>query len=119
MELLWFYVAVVLAISDEVHTFLFWNVFADFYILLGGIIKETVASNIKLWLVHEILESIFHFVVLSVVFFSLEIGVLGALIHMVIDLYHELSGIKWTHLQHRALHFTIESIFFMLMLSGR
>jgi len=119
MDLLWFYVAVVLAISDEIHTFLFWNVFSDFYILLGGMIKETLASNIKLWLVHEIMESIFHFVVLSVVFLSLEIGILGALIHMVIDLYHELSGYKMTHLQHRALHFTIESLFFMLIFSGR
>ncbi|AXV36983.1 MAG: hypothetical protein KO217_01165 [Methanobacteriaceae archaeon] len=119
MELLWFYVAVVLAISDEIHSFLFWNVFVDFYILFAGIIKETVASNIKLWLVHEILESIFHFIVLSLVFFSVEIGFLGALIHMVIDLYHELSGYKMTHLYHRALHFTIESFFFMLMFSGR
>jgi len=30
MEILWFYIAVILAISDEVHSKLFWNIFADF-----------------------------------------------------------------------------------------
>jgi hypothetical protein len=117
MEMLWFYIAVVLSISDEIHSKIMWSVFADFYILLAGIIKRNVASNIRLWIIHEFLESIFHFVVLSIVFLSIEIGILAALIHMVVDLYHELSGSKMNHLQHRALHFTVESIFFILVLA--
>ena len=118
MEILWFYIAVVLAISDEIHSKIMWSILADFYILLGGIIKRNVASNIRLWIIHEGLEAIFHFIILSIVFLSLEIGILAALIHMVVDLYHELSGLKMTHLQHRALHFTIESIFFILIFAS-
>jgi len=115
MEILWFYIAVVLAISDEVHSKIMWSIFADFYILLAGIIKRNVVSNIRLWVIHEALEAVFHFIVLSIVFLSLEIGILAAAIHMLVDLYHELSGLKMTHLQHRALHFTLESIFFIVV----
>ncbi|MBU4535325.1 MAG: hypothetical protein KKF16_05790 [Euryarchaeota archaeon] len=116
MEMMWFYIAVVLAISDEVHTRVMWNVFFDFYVLLAGLIQKTVSSNIGLWLIHEFLESIFHFIVLSVVFLSLEIGFLGALIHMLVDIYHEISGVNKSHIYHRALHFTVESIFFIMIL---
>jgi len=115
MEILWFYIAVVLAISDEVHSKIMWSIFADFYILLAGIIKRNVVSNIRLWVIHEALEAIFHFIVLSIVFLSLEIGVLAATIHILVDVYHELAGLKMTHLQHRALHFTVESIFFIVV----
>lgn len=118
MELLWFYIAVVLAISDEVHSILMWSVFFDFYIVLAGLVKSTVTSNIRMWIVHEFLEAIFHFVVLSLVFFSVEIGILAATIHMVIDLYHNFSGLELKPLYHRCLHFTIESIFFILVLSA-
>lgn len=118
MEILWFYIAVILAISDEIHSKLLWSVFADFYILLSGILHEIVNSNIQLWIVHESMEAIFHFIILSVLFLSLEIGILGALIHLIIDCYHELAGMKLKWLQHRALHFTIESIFFILLLSS-
>jgi len=115
MELLWFYIAIVLAVSDEVHSKIMWSILADFYILLAGIIKRTLASNIKLWIVHEGLEALFHFIVLSILFLNIEIGVLAALIHMVVDIYHQLAGLKMTHLQHRSLHFTMESIFFILI----
>lgn len=115
MELLWFYIAVVLAISDEIHSKIMWSILADFYILLGGIIKRNVVSNIRLWIIHEALEAGFHFIILSIVFLSLEIGILAALIHMVVDLYHELSGLKMNHLQHRSLHFIIESLFFIMI----
>jgi hypothetical protein len=115
MELLWFYIAVVLAISDEIHSKIMWSILADFYILLAGIIKRNVVSNIRLWIIHEALEAVFHFIILSIVFLSLEIGILAALIHMVVDLYHELSELKMNHLQHRALHFTIESLFFIMI----
>ena len=118
MEILWFYIAVILAISDEIHSKLFWNIFADFYILLSGILHRMIHSNIRLWIVHECMEAVFHFIVLSVLFLSLEIGILGALIHLVIDLYHELAGLKLKWLQHRALHFTIESLFFILFFSA-
>jgi hypothetical protein len=118
MELLWFYIAVFLAISDEIHSRIMWGLFADFYILLAGVIKESVASNIRLWIVHEFMEATFHFVLLSIIFLSLEIGILAALIHMVVDLYHEISGIELTPLGHRCLHFTIESLFFIIIFAA-
>ena len=118
LEILWFYIAVILAISDEVHSRIMWGLFADFYILLAGVIKESVASNIRLWIVHEFMEALFHFVFLSIIFLSLEIGILAALIHMTVDLYHEFSGIELNPLGHRCLHFTIESIFFILIFAA-
>ncbi len=117
MELIWFYIAVILAISDEIHSKIFWSLFADFYILLGGIIKETVHTNIRLWMVHEGMEAIFHFILLSILFLSLEIGTLAALIHFLVDFFHELSGMQLRWIQHRALHFTIESLFFIALFS--
>jgi len=118
MEILWFYIAVVLSVSDEIHSRILWNVFADFYILLAGLIQKSVASNIRLWIVHEGMEAVFHFLVLSILFSSLEIGILGAFIHLVIDLYHEFSGLELSPLYHRALHFTVESLFFILVLAA-
>jgi hypothetical protein len=115
MEILWFYIAIVLAISDEVYSKLVWSLLFDFYILLAGLIKSIVGSNIRLWIIHEIGEAFFHFIVLSLVFLSLEIGILGAGIHLLIDLYQELSGLKLNNLFHRALHFTGESLFFILL----
>jgi hypothetical protein len=115
MELLWFYIAVVLAISDMVHSQIFWKMFFDFYVLLAGIIQKVVGSNIRLWMVHELMEAVFHFLLLSLLFFSLEIGVLAATVHMVVDLYHEAAGLQMTWLQHRALHFTVESLFFIML----
>ena len=35
MQMIWFYVAIVLAISDVLHTTLMWKVLNNFYILLG------------------------------------------------------------------------------------
>lgn len=113
MELLWFYIAVTLAISDEIHSLILWRVFADFYILLAGILREILGTNLALWIVHEGLEAVFHFIVLSLLFLSLEIGFLAALVHFMVDFLHELFGLKTTWLEHRALHFVIESFFFM------
>lgn len=117
MEVLWFYIAVVLAISDEIHSQIFWRIFADFYILLAGILRRSLHSNIRLWMVHEGMEAIFHFVLLSVLFLSVEIGFLAALVHFIVDFVHELAGMELTWLQHRALHFTIESLFFIIVFS--
>ncbi|OQD58918.1 hypothetical protein MBBAR_6c00280 [Methanobrevibacter arboriphilus JCM 13429 = DSM 1125] len=113
MELLWFYIAIVLAISDELHSIVMWNFLHDFYIIFGGLVQEMVYSNFQAWLVHEGLEAVFHFFVLSIVFFSLEIGFLGGLIHFVIDVIHSLTIKHMTHLEHRSLHFVFESLFFM------
>lgn len=118
MEITWFYIAVVLAISDELHSKLLWSIFADFYILLLGTLRENISSTIRLWVVHECMEAVFHFVVLSILFLSVEVGILGALIHLVIDFYHELAGLDLKWLQHRALHFTVESLFFILFFSA-
>lgn len=115
MEMLWFYIAVILAISDEVHTQIFWKLFFDFYIVLAKIIQEILDSNIALWMVHEVMEAIFHFVLISILFLSVEIGFLAALVHLIVDLYHEAAGLEMNQLQHRALHFTVESIFFIML----
>lgn len=117
MEILWFYIAVVLAISDEIHSTIFWRVFADFYIVLAGLLREVVKTNLALWIVHEGLEAIFHFILLSLLFFSLEIGILAAAIHFTVDFLHELSGMELRWIQHRALHFVVESLFFILIFS--
>ncbi len=113
MELLWFYIALVLAISDEIHSTIIWKIFADFYILLAGMLKEIFKTNLTLWMVHEGMEAFFHFVLLSLLFLSLEIGFLAALIHFLVDFFHELLGIETKWLQHRALHFVVESFFFI------
>lgn len=117
MELLWFYIAVVLAISDEIHSVILWNVFSDFYILLAGILREILKTNLALWIIHEGMEAVFHFVLLSILFLSIEIGFLAALIHFLADLCHELSGREFIWLEHRAFHFVIESIFFIIILA--
>ena len=115
MELLWFYIAVILAISDEVHSQIFWKMFFDFYVLLAGIIQKVVGSNIRLWVIHELMEAVFHFVLLSLIFLSVEIGVLAAMVHLVVDLYQMVAGLQMTWLQHRSLHFTVESLFFIML----
>lgn len=115
MELLWFYIAIMLAISDEIHSLLMWNFLRDFYTIFGGLVQEMVYSNLQTWLVHEGLEALFHTILLSIVFFSLEIGILAGLVHFVIDVVHSLTIKHMVHLEHRALHFVLESLFFMFV----
>ena len=85
MELLWFYIAVVLAVSDVLHTTLMWKVLNNFYILLGGLIQQSTHYTWQTWLSHEAMEAGFHFIVLSIVFLNPVIGILGALVHFTID----------------------------------
>ena len=47
MNLLWFYVAIVLAISDVLHTTLMWKVLNNFYIVLGGLIQEETKKTVN------------------------------------------------------------------------
>ncbi|WP_296794881.1 hypothetical protein [uncultured Methanobrevibacter sp.] len=116
MELLWFYVAIVLAISDIVHTQLMWKVLNNFYIILGGLIYHSVDNSPwKTWVVHELMEAVFHFIVLSIVFLSPTIGLLAATIHFIIDVSHTVLIGHMGELEHRALHFLIESLFFMMI----
>ena len=115
MELIWFYVAIVLAISDILHTTLMWKVLNNFYIILGGLIYTSVNSPWQTWVVHELMEAAFHFVVLSLVFLSPTVGILAAAIHFVIDVSHTVLIGHMGVLEHRALHFVIESIFFMII----
>ena len=116
MELLWFYVAIVLAISDILYTQLMWKVLNNFYIILGGLIYQSVliaaddAVNED-----ELMEAAFHFVILSIVFLSPTIGLLAALTHFVIDVSHTVLIGHMGELEHRALHFIIESVVFMLI----
>lgn len=113
MNMLWFWIPVVLAISDEIHGRIVWKIGNDFYIVLGGIIKKTLTSAVQTWLVHEVLESIFHFLVLTIVFQSFQIGILGGLIHLTLDIAHSAVPYHIPPLAHRALHFVIEALFFM------
>ena len=113
MELLWFYVAIVLAVSDILHTQLMWKVLNNFYIILGGLIYQSVDSPAKTWLVHELMEAAFHFIVVSLVFLSPTIGLLAAFIHFIIDVCHTVLIGHMGELEHRALHFIIESAFFI------
>ena len=113
MELLWFYIAIVLAISDTLHSLLMWKVLNNFYIILGGLIYQSVDTAWKTWLVHELMEAGFHFIVLTLVFLSPEIGLLAAFIHFVIDVCHTVLIRDLGEPEHRALHFVIESLFFI------
>lgn len=117
MDLLWFYIAVALAVSDEIHSLILWRIFADFYILLAGLLWEILQTNIALWIVHEGLEAIFHFILLSIIFFSVEIGFIAAVVHLIVDFLQELYGLRGGWLQHRAFHFVIESAIFILIFS--
>lgn len=113
MELLWFYIVIILAISDEIHGLLMWNFLRDFYTIFGGLIQEMVYSNLQAWLVHEGLEALFHFIIISFVFFSIEIGFLAGSVHFIIDAVHSLTIKHMSHLEHRSLHFVFESLFFI------
>ena len=115
MELLWFYIAVVLAVSDVLHTTLMWKVLNNFYILLGGLIQQSTHSTWQTWLSHEAMEAGFHFIVLSIVFLNPVIGILGALVHFTIDVTHTVFIRDMGELEHRAFHFVIESLFFILI----
>ena len=117
MDLLWFYVAVALALSDELHSKLFWSLFFDFYVVLAGLIQRIVGGSIRMWVVHELLEAIFNFVVLSILFLSIPIGFLAAMIHLAVDLFHEAVNLDLPPLEHRALHFVIEASFFIMVFS--
>ncbi|MBE6499941.1 MAG: hypothetical protein E7Z80_05285 [Methanobrevibacter thaueri] len=115
MELLWFYIAIVLAISDVLHTTIMWKIFNNFYIILGGLIQQATKTTWQTWLAHEIMEAGFHFVILSIVFLNPSIGILAALIHFVIDITHTILIRNMGELEHRALHFVVESLFFILI----
>jgi len=115
MDYLWFYIAVALAISDMLHSHVMWKIFNNFYIILAGLIHSTVHSPIQTWVIHELIESIFHFCVLSILFLSLEVGFIAALIHLVIDISHTILIKDLPPIPHRAMHFIIESVFFILI----
>lgn len=116
MQLLWFYVAIVLAISDIVHSKLVWNIVKDFYVIfMGGLLKSSLDSIFETWIVHELLEAFFHFIVVSIVFFSFNIGFLAGLIHFMVDVSHSLAIRHMDWIPHRSLHFVVESLFFMAL----
>ena len=61
------------------------------------------------------MEAGFHFIFVSIAFLNLEIGILAAFIHFVIDVSHTLLiSSHMNELEHRSLHFVIESLFFYL-----
>lgn len=115
MQMIWFYVAIVLAISDILHTTLMWKVLNNFYILIGVFIQQSTHSTWQTWVIHEIMEAAFHFIILSIVFLNPTIGLLTALIHFVIDVSHTVLIRNMGELEHRALHFVVESLFFILI----
>ena len=68
----------------------------------------------KTWIIHELMEAGFHFIFVSIAFLNLEIGILAAFIHFVIDVSHTLLiSSHMNELEHRSLHFVIESLFFI------
>lgn len=113
MEHLWFYIVIALAVSDLIHGRLVWKVFTDFYIVFGGILNIAAKDNKLAWLFHELLEAVFHFIVISILFLNIEIGIMAALIHLTIDLSHTIFIRHMPAIQHRALHFIIESALFI------
>ena len=113
MQLLWFYVAIALAISDELHSRIVWDYVRDFYIIFGGLISSALDSVMETWIVHEALEAFFHFIFISCVFFSFKVGFLAALIHFLLDVSHSIAIRHMPLLPHRALHFVIECLFFI------
>ena len=115
MQMIWFYVAIALAISDILHTTLMWKVLNNFYILLGVFIQQSTHSSWQTWLVHEAMEGAFHFIIVSVVFLNPIIGILAAIIHFAIDVSHTVFMPKMGEIEHRALHFVVESIFFIII----
>ena len=115
MNLLWFYVAIILAMSDILHTALMWKVLNNFYIILGGIIQQSTHSTSQTWVAHELMEAGFHFIIVSMVFLNPTIGLLAALIHFVIDVSHTILIRDMGEIEHRALHFLVESLFFILI----
>lgn len=116
MNIEWFYIAIVLACSDILHGVL-WHTFSDFYIIFGDMVYNAVHSSFVTWIVHEVIEAIFHVIVLTLVFQSPTIGILAGAVHLTIDLYHNFFGLEMNAIQHRALHFVIESLFFMIVLA--
>ena len=115
MELLWFYVAIALAISDELHGRIVWSIARDFYIVFGGLLSTTFHSVMETWIAHEFIEAVFHFILISIVFLSFKIGFLAALIHFFIDITHSITMPHLPWPVHRALHFTVESLFFIAL----
>ena len=115
MELLWFYVAIALAISDEIHGRIVWTIVRDFYIVFGGLLSATFDSVMETWIAHEFLEAVFHFILISIVFFSFKIGFLAAFIHFIVDIVHSITMPHMPWYVHRSLHFVIESLFFMAL----
>ena len=102
-------------ISDVLHTTIVWKVLNNFYIVLGGLIQQSTKTTWQTWLSHEAMEAGFHFIVVSIVFLNPIIGIQAALIHFVIDVTHTILIRDMGELEHRALHFVIESLFFMLI----
>ena len=84
-------------------------------LILGGLIQQSTHSTWQTWLAHEIMEAGFHFVVISIVFLNPTVGILAALIHFVVDISHTILIRNMGELEHRALHFVVESLFFMLI----
>ena len=67
------------------------------------------------WVAHELMEAGFHFIIVSMVFLNPTIGLLAALIHFVIDVSHTILIRDMGEIEHRALHFLVESLFFILI----
>jgi len=104
----WLGAALLLSLSDELHTRLVWGPLRDHYLLLGAYLRVR-HSSLFVWLVHETLELIFHTLVLSLAL-PLTMALTAALIHFTLDLIHEalLGTIRNPYL-HRALHLSVES----------
>ncbi len=108
--MLWLLVAITLNITDLLHEHIFWKKFEPYYLVFGSLLRIRL-NPIGLWFVHELIESIFHFFIISILFFSFTIGFLAAMIHLALDAYHTLFIHRISDKTHRLLHFSLEAIF--------
>ncbi|AAM02726.1 Uncharacterized protein conserved in archaea [Methanopyrus kandleri AV19] len=104
----WLGAALLLSLSDELHTGLVWGALRSQYLLLGAYLRVR-HSALFVWLVHETLEFLFHTVILSLIL-PVPMAVTAASVHFGIDLFHEaLLGTVKGRVTHRLMHLSLES----------
>ncbi|MFQ6051178.1 MAG: hypothetical protein ACE5K4_05750 [Candidatus Hydrothermarchaeota archaeon] len=113
--MIWLLVALTLSITDLLHEHIFWKKFEPYYFVFGSLLRIKL-NPIGLWFVHELIESIFHLFLISIIFFSFTIGFIAAMIHLALDIYHTLFIHEISSKTHRLLHFSLESIILYVLL---
>jgi len=101
--------AILLSISDELHTRITAGVLRKYYLMLGAYLRVR-HSALFVWWVHETLEFVFHVAVLWIAL-PLPMALTAAVIHYALDLFHEaMLGTFKNELEHRIFHFSVECL---------